>query len=110
MSNLDEFFGMSPRWDAEPSANEAELHQGGLDHIDPAFDATHYNLLAGAIGLDPADPFTPSEDQRLTIEKQLPQWGPPFVKFVDHRISELEKLMNKAMERWQFETVTVVDF
>jgi hypothetical protein len=89
-------------------ANEYSLHQGGLDQIDPAYDATHQNLLAGVLGFDPADVYAPSLDTELTIEKELPQWGPPFVKFVDGRISELEKKVEAAIEKWQFQTQTVV--
>lgn len=93
----------------DESANEASLHQGGMDRIDGSWDAVHGDLLAGAIGFDPADLYAPSEDTRLTIEKELPQWGPPFVKFVDERISHLEKEVQKAIEKWSFQTQTFVD-
>jgi len=108
MSNsLDEFYGMSPPWDQQPTDSERVFHEGGLDQIDPAFDQVSAQVLAGAIGYDPTDLTHPSIDTRQDIEQQLPQWGPPFVKFVDHRISELEKLMHKAMEKWAYETVTM---
>lgn len=97
---------MSNFWFPTHEADSSELHEGGLDGIDPAFDSVHSDLLAGAIGLDPVDLFTPSAESQLDIEKQLPQWGPPFVKFVDDRISHLEKEVQKAIERWSFQTQT----
>jgi hypothetical protein len=85
--------------------NEQTLHQGGLDRIAPAFDPN--TLLTGAIGVDPYDTVYPTGDTQLEIErKQLPQWGPPFVKFVDDRITELEKKVIEKLEKWQFETQT----
>lgn len=107
MSNeLDEFwspgtFDPTESW----PVNERTLHQGGLDGIDPAYDANHY-ALTGIIGFDPSDYIIPSGESQLDIEKELPQWGPPFVKFVDGRITALEKKVEKALEKWQFETQT----
>lgn len=110
MSSLDEFYSANPGWDQDPSnANERSLHQGGLDRIDPAFDATHFDVLSGAIGLDPSDLYLPSEETQFDIERELPQWGPPFVKFVDGRISELEKKVDQAMAKWQYQTQTFID-
>lgn len=105
MSSLDEFYGMSPPWDPNNPGNEEVFHQGGQDGIDPSYDAVHHDLLAGAIGYDPADLSHPSLGTELDVE-ELPQWGPPFVKFVDHRISELEKKVEKALEKWSYETTT----
>lgn len=108
MSNLDEFFGTDPAWNQDPdNANPATLHLAGLDGIDRSFDAVHPDVLAGAIGFDPADVYAPSLDTQLAIEKELPQWGPPFVKFVDDRISDLEKKVIKELEKWQFQSVTI---
>jgi hypothetical protein len=107
-----EFF-IPGTYDEEPPLREGDvvsLHQGGLDGIDPSYDAVKANILAGAIGFDPYDLLTPSVDTRDDIEQQLPQWGPPFVKFVDGRISELEKKFDKAIEKWSFTTQTVLDF
>ena len=95
-------------FDEEPpevSPNERTFHQGGLDAIDPAYDSSH-NVLTGAIGFDPVDLFAPSLQTRDDIEPELPQWGPPFVKFVDGRITELEKKVDKAIEKWSFQTQT----
>lgn len=108
MSNLDEFwspgtFDPTEEW----PANERTLHLAGLDGIDPAYDAGH-SALTGIIGFDPADYIQTSEETQLDIEQNLPQWGPPFVKFVDGRITDLEKKVNKAIEKWQFETQTFV--
>lgn len=105
-NNLDEFwspgtFDPTEDW----PANETTLHQAGLDSIDPAYDGGHF-ALTGVIGFDPADYILPSGETQLDIEPELPQWGPPFVKFVDGRISELEKKVEKALEKWQFETQT----
>lgn len=97
-------FDIEPPY-AEP--NEATFHEGGLDQIDPAFDQIHGDLLAGAIGYDPSD-LLPSEQTQHDIEQQLPQWGPPFVRFVDGRLSELEKKVDKAIEKWSFQTQTIV--
>lgn len=106
---IPEFF-FPGTFEVEPPYREGDpqnLHQAGMDAIDPAYDAIHPDNLAGAIGFDPAD-YAPSLDSELTIEKGLPQWGPPFVKFVDHRISELEKKVQKAIEQWSFQTQTFV--
>lgn len=90
--------------------NEQNLHQGGLDGIDPAADLIKSAALTGAIGFDPNDLYDASLDTRQDIEKNLPQWGPPFVKFVDERITHLEKQVQKATEKWSFQTQTYVDF
>jgi hypothetical protein len=98
-------------FDEEPpeiSPDETSFHQGGLDGIDPAYDAVHRNLLTGAIGFDPLDLYQPSSETQESIEKGLPQWGPPFVKFVDDRLSHLEELVQKATLKWSFETQTYV--
>lgn len=107
-SFLDQFFGTAPKWDPNPPGNPAELHQGGQDRIDPAFDSVHQDLLAGAIGFDPLDGYAPSLETREDIEQQLPQWGPPFIKFVDERISALEKSVIKELEKWQYQSTTEV--
>lgn len=109
MSNLDEFwspgtFDPTEDW----PANEQTLHQGGMDGIDASYDAVKGNILAGAIGFDPYDLIQPSEETRLAIEQELPQWGPPFIRFVDGRITDLEKKVDKAMEKWMFETQTIL--
>lgn len=84
--------------------DERHLHQGGLDEIASASDPI--TALTGGIGLDPFDVY-PSEETQLDIEpKELPQWGPPFVKFVDDRITELEKRVIRELEKWQFQTRT----
>lgn len=88
--------------------NEHNLHQGGLDGIDPSYDAVRASALAGAIGFDPVDLFDPSLDTRMDVEKGLPQWGPPFIKFVDGRISELEKKVEAATQKWSYQTQTYV--
>lgn len=106
MGRLDEFFGASPPWDPTSDGNEEVFHQGGLDGIDPSYDAVRSKLLAGAIGLDPYDGVYPSEQTQLSIEQELPQWGPPFVKFVDGRLSELEKKVEDALGKWQYQTQT----
>lgn len=98
-------------FDDEPpvvEGNPVNLHQAGVDGIDPAYDAGH-SALTGVIGFDPYDYVYTSEETRQNIEKELPQWGPPFVKFVDGRITELEKKVEKALEKWQFETQTFVE-
>lgn len=85
-------------------ANEQTLHQAGADQIAPAYDPI--TALTGGIGLDPYDVY-PSEDTQLDIEKkELPQWGPPFVKFVDDRMTELERKVIRELEKWQFQTRT----
>lgn len=107
MSNeLDEFwspgtFDPTESW----PANEQTLHQGGLDGIDPSYDSGH-SALTGVIGFDPSD-YLPSLLTREDVEPELPQWGPPFVKFVDGRITDLEKKVIKEIEKWQFQTVTL---
>lgn len=80
--------------------NSGMLHLAGLDGIDPAID---YPV---APGFDPSDLDTPSEETQLQIEKALPQWGPPFVKFVDERLSALEKAVEEAILKWSFQTRT----
>lgn len=112
MSNgLDEFWspGTFDPTEQMPE-NEQTLHQGGLDGIDPAYDAVKASILAGAIGFDPYDVLYPSAETQEDIEAQLPQWGPPFVKFVDGRMSQLEKKVEKAIEKWSFQTQTILDF
>jgi hypothetical protein len=86
-------------------ANEQTLHQGGLDQIDPAYDPLSIGLT-GAIGYDPMDLIEPSTESQGIVERGLPQWGPPFVSFVDGRVSELEKKIDKAIQRWSFQTQT----
>lgn len=97
-------FGMPGTFDPTESwpANEQTLHQGGLDGIAPAYDP------GIAIGFDPMDVLMPSLETESEIEPNLPQWGPPFIAFVDKRITDLQKQVEKAMEKWQFETVTLV--
>jgi hypothetical protein len=85
--------------------NELTLHQGGLDQIAPAYDPN--TILEGAIGYDPFDAVIPSDQTQLDVEpKSLPQWGPPFIKFVDDRMTELEKRVIKELEKWQFQSRT----
>lgn len=85
--------------------NEQTLHQAGLDQIDPAYD--HIDTLSGAIGFDPSDLDETSLQTRQDIErKNLPQWGPPFVQFVDERITGLEKKVQEAIQQWSFQTRT----
>jgi hypothetical protein len=103
-----EFF-IPGTFEVEPPYREGDpenLHQGGLDTIDPAYDPIHTGILTGAIGFDPADYASTSLETQQDIEPNLPQWGPPFVTFVDKRITELEKKVDKAIERWSFEPVT----
>ena len=95
-------------FEVEPPYREGtpeNMHQAGLDGIDPALDGNH-SALTGLIGFDPYDYAHPSLDTREDIEKELPQWGPPFVKFVDGRITDLEKKVMKELEKWQFQTIT----
>jgi len=102
-----EFF-IPGTFDTEPpnvEGNPVNLHQGGLDQIAPASDPI--TELTGAIGYDPYDLLYPSADTQLTVEKKsLPQWGPPFIAFVDDRITELERIMTNELKKWQFQTVT----
>lgn len=108
---VPEFF-FPGTFDDEPpviEGNPVRMHQGGLDGIDPSFDAVNSSVLAGAIGYDPSDLSIPSLDTRQSIEEELPQWGPPFVKFVDEKISRLEKKVERALERWSYETQTFID-
>ena len=95
-------------FEVEPPYREGtpeNMHLAGLDGIDPAYDANNA-ALTGVIGFDPMDLISPSLDTREDIEHELPQWGPPFVKFVDGRISDLEKKVNEAIEKWSFQTQT----
>lgn len=81
--------------------NVETMHQGGLDQIAPAKDP------GIAIGFDPFDIVMPSLATEESVEKTLPQWGPPFVAFVDQRISELERLINASIrDKWQYESQT----
>ena len=100
-------FGIPGTFDPTESwpSDEQHLHQGGLDQIAPASDQFAAAALSGAYGQDPYDVF-PSEFTQGTIEKELPQWGPPFIKFVDDRITDLEKKVIKELEKWQFQTRT----
>lgn len=84
------------------------LHLGGQDRdeIDAAYD--HIREGRGAIGFDPYDLYVPSADDQSDVEQNLPQWGPPFVKFVDQRLSKLERAVIAAMEVWKYQSVTVV--
>jgi hypothetical protein len=88
--------------------NEQTLHEGGLDQIAPAYDPMN-PALTGAIGYDPEDANTPSAETQLNVERGLPQWGPPFVAFVDERMTRLEKAVEKAILAWSFQTQTIVD-
>lgn len=95
-------------FEVEPPYREGtpeNLHLAGADGIDPAYDANH-SALTGIIGFDPMDLLVPSLDTQSDIEHELPQWGPPFVKFVDDRITDLEKKVMKELEKWQFQTLT----
>ena len=97
-------------FEVEPPYREGtpeNLHLAGLDGIDPAGDQS-VAALTGIIGFDPMDLISPSLDTREDIEHELPQWGPPFVKFVDGRITDLEKKVDKQIEKWQFESQTAI--
>jgi hypothetical protein len=41
-------------------------------------------------------------------DKALPKFGPAFVPFIDGRITDLERTVQRLLEKWQFEPVTVV--
>ncbi len=94
-------FGIPGTFDPTESwpENEMTLHEGGADGIAPASDPI--TALAGGLGYG-IIPGIPNEIEK----KELPQWGPPFVAFVDGRISELERAMAKAIEVWSYRSRT----
>lgn len=42
-------------------------------------------------------------------KRELPPFGPAFVPFVDGRITELQKTVQRLIDRWAVEPVTIVD-
>lgn len=79
---MDEFL-LPGVFDPLRGSDEAILHQAGMDYA--------------SIAADPADDYG----------RQLPQFGPPFVRYVHERFNAMDKAMDKALAKWMYEPVTV---
>lgn len=83
-------------FDSLVRGDASALHLAGLENPHVAYD--------------PVDVFP---DDTVLIDPEgapprehLPQFGPPFVKFVDDRFTRLERLVERLMEKWSYEPVT----
>lgn len=97
MSYGDEFL-LPGLFDNLALGDESDLHQAGFDYSGIAQDQR--DIFPDDFVLTPDNP--PGE--------QLPQFGPPFVRYVHDRFTRMDRLMAKMLARWSYEPTTVVIF
>lgn len=81
------------------TTDESILHQAGLDSDAISQDSPD------VFGNDPI--ITPDDAQEWSRE-HLPQFGPPFVRFVHEHFSKTDKLIERLLAKWAYEPQTVV--
>ena len=98
---MNENFVLPGVFDPLVYGDERDLHIGGLDA--PQIYGDTFDVFPDDTNLSFPEPDTGKVEQ-------LPQFGPPFVKAVMHRLTKTEeaigKLVDLAMARWMYESRT----
>lgn len=79
------------------AANASDLHIAGLDALGLATDPA---------SVIPNDMVLTDDGPAQWAHEQLPQFGPPFVKYTVERLTALERAMTHALEKWSYTPTT----